>query len=146
MFNKNGKSDSTSQSTFTGNSSPSINIVGPGTKIEGEIHSKGDIRVDGVVTGMITSESKVVIGPKGFVEGDIFCESADISGKVNGKVDIKGLLFLKDTARLSGEINTQKLVVESGALMSGNCRVGDYKEIKREKPAASGQLNKATGS
>lgn len=145
MFNKSTKPAGVSGEPISNSStsSPSINLVGPGTRIEGEMFSKGDIRIDGVVEGYLNSQAKVVVGPKGFVDGDIDCESADISGKVNGKIKVKGLLFLKNTARISGEINTNKFVVEAGALINGACNVGDYKEIKREKPAVTpGKLKK----
>ena len=41
-----------------------INMIGAGTTITGDIVSKGDIRVDGVLKGSINTQGKVVLGQK----------------------------------------------------------------------------------
>ncbi len=101
-----------------------INIISPGTRIEGEIYSNGDIRIDGVVDGFVNTKAKVVIGPKGMVKGELVCDSADVTGKIDGKLTVKNELYLKSSAYITGELNTHKLVVESGAFINGNCVVG----------------------
>lgn len=111
----------------------SINIIGAGTVIEGEVRSNGDLRIDGNVRGSVTSKTKVVIGNTGVVEGDIVCQNADISGSVKGKTTVNEMLFLKSPARINGDIQTGKLVVEVGASFSGNCSMGP--EIKHIKNA-----------
>ena len=47
----------------------SINTIGVGTIINGDITSKGDIRVDGTLKGSINTSGKVVLGKEGAVEG-----------------------------------------------------------------------------
>ena len=47
-----------------------VNFIGVGTKIDGEISSNGDIRVDGTLNGSIKTKGKVVIGSTGIVEGN----------------------------------------------------------------------------
>ncbi len=111
--------------------SGSINIISNGTVIDGEIKSNGDIRIDGIIRGSVTSKSKVVIGATGSVEGDVHCQNADISGSVKGKTNVVEMLFLKSHARINGDIHTGKLVVEVGASFTGNCNMGpSIKEIK----------------
>src|SRR5205085_11695269 len=98
MFNKtikenpmaNGRKESTGSS---------INLIGNGTTIEGDIRSNGDLRIDGTVHGNVYSKAKVVVGSTGMVEGDINCQNADISGTVKGKSSINELLFLKATSK-----------------------------------------------
>jgi cytoskeletal protein CcmA (bactofilin family) len=104
--------------------SGSINLIGAGTVINGEIKANGDIRIDGSLTGSVVSKGKVVIGPTGFVDGEIVCQSADVSGKITGNITVAELLTLKQTANLKGEINTNKLSIEPGANFSGNCSMG----------------------
>lgn len=108
-----------------------INLISQGTTIQGEIKSKGDIRIDGHVEGIIQSDAKVVIGTTGHVQGDIYCTSADVLGKITGKIKCKEILFLKGSAHLDGDIHTNKLVVESGAQFNGACQMG-AKEQKLE--------------
>ncbi len=109
----------------------SINIIGAGTIIEGEIKSNGDIRIDGTIRGSVTSKAKVVVGTTGTVDGDVHCQNADISGAVKGKLTVMEMLFLKSAARINGDIQTGKLVVEVGASFTGNCSMGPViKDIK----------------
>ena len=119
----------------TGNGA--INIIGAGTVIEGEVKSNGDIRVDGVIKGSVTSKSKVVVGSTGSIEGDVTCQNADISGSIIGKTSVSEMLFLKGNARINGDIQTGKLVVEVGASFTGNCSMGPLiKDIKNaDRPA-----------
>jgi cytoskeletal protein CcmA (bactofilin family) len=118
----------------------SINLISAGTIIEGEIKSAGDIRIDGSIIGSVISKAKIVIGTTGKIEGDIQCQNADISGTLNGKVQVAEMLHLKSTALVNGDIHTGKLVVEVGAAFTGNCNMGPMvKDIKNadKQPAAS---------
>ncbi|HIA06247.1 MAG TPA: polymer-forming cytoskeletal protein [Flavobacteriales bacterium] len=102
----------------------SVNLIGAGTKIKGNIQSEGDIRIDGTLIGTITSKGKVVVGSTGTVEGEITCENADISGTIKVKISVSNILLLKPTAKLTGDIVTSKLAIESGATFSGSCSMG----------------------
>ena len=108
----------------TDNDSPSVNLIGNGTVIKGSIHSDGDIRIDGTLIGSIVSKGKVVVGPSGNVEGDITCNDADISGNLKVKITVAEVLLLKPSAKLAGDIITNKLAIESGATFSGTCSMG----------------------
>ena len=117
-----------------------VNMIGSGTVITGDIRSKGDIRVDGVLKGSVITEGKVVLGKDGIIEGDIECSSADISGTIKAKISVSQLLTLKTSAKLNGDIITNKLAIEPGAEFTGSCSMGAViKEInhveKQEKTA-----------
>ena len=102
----------------------SINVIGSDTTIEGNIISKGDIRVEGKLIGSIQTASKLVLGVSGEIHGDIQAKSADISGKVQGNARVSEILYLKSTSRITGDIVTDKLVVESGGEFNGSCEMG----------------------
>ena len=106
------------------NDGHSVNLIGTGTRIKGNINSEGDIRIDGTLIGKINSKGKVVVGSTGLVEGEINCQNADISGTVKIKITVADVLLLKPTAELSGDIITNKLAIESGATFSGTCSMG----------------------
>jgi len=118
---KNKTVNNTSNPSFTENQT-GTNLIGQGTKIEGELVSEGTIRIEGEINGYLESKSRIIIGKTGIVKGDIVCESIDISGQVVGTLQVKDILFLKETGIVDGEISTQKLVVETGAVFNGNCR------------------------
>ena len=122
----------------------SINLIGTGTVIKGEIKSNGDIRVDGTLIGQVSSKGKVVVGNTGVIEGEIYCQNADFSGNITAKVEVSELLTLKATARLKGDITTNKLAIEPGALFTGSCQMdkGSDGFSKPNPPANKDQVKK----
>ncbi len=101
-----------------------INIINAGTSIVGDISSEGDLRIDGSVKGTITVKSKLVLGPSSKVDGDVKAANCDVSGIVNGNMQIAELLTVKATAKVVGDISSQKLVIESGAEFNGRSQMG----------------------
>lgn len=138
MFNKNSQPGAEA-------STSSINLIGAGTVVEGDIKSNGDIRIDGTVIGNIASKSKIVVGATGSIDGNITSQNADVSGKIHGKVTVNELLFLKSSANIQGDILTGKLIVEVGASFTGTCNMGPM--IKdMHIPEKQNELKEKTGS
>ena len=102
----------------------SVNLIGNGTKIVGDITSAGDVRIDGYLTANIIIAGKFVLGANGVVEGNITSTTADLSGEVKGTVTVSETLSLKSTAKINGDIVTTKLMIEPGALFTGTCNMG----------------------
>ena len=102
----------------------SVNLIGGGTKIMGDITSAGDVRIDGHLIGNIVISGKFVLGATGVVEGNITSVNADLSGEVKGIVNVSEMLSLKSTAKINGDIETSKLMIEPGALFTGSCNMG----------------------
>lgn len=114
--------------------SPSINFLGNGTTIKGDIKSNGDFRIDGELSGSINAKGKVVVGASGKVEGEINCQNADLSGTINAKIVVHELLTLKATAQLSGDIFASKLAIEPGAKFTGSCNMNTLPKEGNELP------------
>ncbi|MEO1219624.1 MAG: polymer-forming cytoskeletal protein [Bacteroidota bacterium] len=101
----------------------SSNIIGKDTHLEGNLKTSGNLRVEGKVVGGITSKAKVVLGTTAFVQGTITAQHAEVAGSVEGTLEITGLLILKATAVVEGDIVTPKLVFEEGAKFNGKCKM-----------------------
>jgi len=112
-----------SKSALNGESGGTNQILA-GTTINGDIVCDGNIRIDGVLNGSLQAKGKVVIGASGLIDGEINCQNADISGTVKARVTVAELLVLKATAKLSGDISTNKLSIEPGANFTGACSMG----------------------
>lgn len=97
------------------------NRISDGTKIIGDINSKGGFRIDGEIEGRLDTPNKVVIGKTGVLKGSLNCQDADIEGVVIGNVTIDKLLSVKSTARIEGEVVVGKLAVEPGASFNASC-------------------------
>lgn len=103
---------------------PTINIISEGTRIEGDVRSENDIRISGTVKGEAISKGRVIVTSSGVITGNIRAKDADIAGKLEGELFIGEKLILRQTAVITGDIHTRSLLVEEGAQISGNCKMG----------------------
>ncbi|MBU2526523.1 MAG: polymer-forming cytoskeletal protein [Bacteroidetes bacterium] len=111
------------------------NTISESSKITGDFISEGDIRIDGKLEGTIKTSGKLVIGKAGFVKGKVECANADFEGKFSGELLVNGLLSLKPSASVSGELIVGKLAVEPGAAIDATCKMkGSLKAISNEQP------------
>ena len=138
--NKNGKN--------TVVDSTSVNLLGIGTQLTGDIKSNGDFRIDGSLKGNIEVKGKLVVGPQGIIDGEIFCQNADISGQIKGKVNVSEMLVLKSTAKISGDIITVKIAIEPDAQFTGTCSMngGVVKSILGGEKESSGNNETRTSA
>jgi cytoskeletal protein CcmA (bactofilin family) len=96
-------------------------IIGENTHFQGTLKSKGSIRIDGRVEGSIVEASQVIVGTKGYIQGDITAQSVIIGGKVNGNVTAVESIELQPGAQLLGDIHTSTLSIGEGAIFEGHC-------------------------
>lgn len=119
---KEGKSPST-HSSISHKDKGSHCFISASTQIEGDFHTSAPMRIDGRLLGNVTCEDKLVVGPDGFIDGNIQAQSIVIHGKVIGEVQASNTLVLEKTARVEGNIRTKVLSVEGGALFTGTAQV-----------------------
>ena len=113
------------------------NKIAAGTQITGDITAKGAFRIEGFLIGSLMTTGKVVISKNGSIEGTLECENADIEGNFNGKLTVSGVLSLKSSAIVDGEVVAGKLAVEPGANFNATCQMrGTMKSVKNEKQSA----------
>jgi cytoskeletal protein CcmA (bactofilin family) len=102
-----------------------VNMIGQGTVVEGTLHAESDIRVSGRVEGTLRVDGKAMIAQEGMIDGELTAANADVAGSIQGEVQVGESLLLKSSARIDGNIETERLVVEEGALFTGECRMGE---------------------
>ena len=126
MFKNKSKENGSSSSNTSAStpSSGSTNSVVAGTSLEGTINAASDIRIDGSLNGKLDCKGRVIIGPDGKVEGEIVCQNAVIEGKFEGKLSVKELLNVRENANIQGDVSTDKLLVQPGAIFNVTCNMG----------------------
>ncbi len=134
MFSsKNKESKKMAKNNNPATTSNSVSTIANGTSIVGEIKSEGNYRIDGTLKGNISVTEKLIIGPTGYIEGNISCTNSDVSGKISGKIVVKELLSLVSTASIKGDIVTKKLSIEPGAIFTGTCNMDNNVNGKKEE-------------
>lgn len=101
--------------------SPAETVVGPSVKIQGDLNSEGNIKIEGQVTGKVKTSQSVFVNQGAKIAADILAGNAVVGGEVQGNLKISGHLILQNTARLTGDISCSILRVEDGAQFTGKC-------------------------
>ena len=114
-------------------------FVGHGTTLTGDTNFQMMLRVDGHLTGTVTSEGgTLIVGTNGQVDANVSVSVATINGAVNGDVVATEKIQLGRTARVIGNVSTPRLVIEDGAVFEGGCTMLQARE-NLEKQAAESQ-------
>lgn len=110
--------DGPAKSRGNGGSIPSI--ISSDLRVVGDLHSDGDLQIDGVIEGDVESHS-LTVGINAKIKGSVAADDARICGTVEGEVKAKSVI-VAETARVIGDVVHEKLSVETGAYLEGNCR------------------------
>ena len=104
-------------------------FVGNGTTLTGEASFKGMLRVDGGLSGRVTSQDgTLIVSTNGRVDANVEVAVAQIYGTVNGDIIATKRIEMGRVAKVTGNIQTPALVIENGAIFEGSCRMAQPKE------------------
>jgi len=99
-------------------------FVGGGTVVTGEANFKAMMRVDGHLSGRVSSSSgTLIVGAHGKVDANIEVAVAVIHGTINGDIIATQRLELGRAAKVNGNIQTPSLIIEQGAMFEGTCKM-----------------------
>jgi len=99
--------------------------IAAGSKVVGEISGSAELVIDGRVEGQIALESRVVVGSKGQVEGEIQARSVEVGGKVVGNVRGLERVEVLASGRLEGDVISPRVVIAEGAFFKGKVEMTD---------------------
>jgi cytoskeletal protein CcmA (bactofilin family) len=116
-------------------------FVGHGTVLTGETNFQAMLRVDGVLQGTVSSDAgTLIVGTNGQVDANVAVASATVNGTVNGDIVATEKLHLGRTAKVVGNVQTPRIIIEEGAVLEGSCSMLRAKEAqeKRDNEAKTG--------
>ena len=122
--------------------------VTQGIKIKGDLTGSEDLFIDGQVEGSITlTNSVVTVGPNSKVKAEINAREVIVRGRVEGKVTGTEKIQVWSSARIQGDMKSERIAVEEGAELHGTLEVGktvdhshDTKNVGAKK-VETGKLN-----
>jgi cytoskeletal protein CcmA (bactofilin family) len=119
-------------------------FVGNGTTLTGEASFKGMLRVDGGLSGRVSSaDGTLIVSTNGRVDANVEVAVAQIYGTVNGDITATKRIEMGRVAKVTGNIQTPALIIENGALFEGSCRMA---QLKEESAAATSDTAAASAS
>jgi len=130
-------------------SSKAAACISQGIKIKGEVTGSEDLFVDGQVEGKLNlANGSLTIGPNGCVKADVTAREVIVRGKVEGKVSGRDKVQLWSTGQVTGEVQTDRLAIEDGAMLRGKVEAGKHPGKSAESQtasAASASAGKSSG-
>jgi cytoskeletal protein CcmA (bactofilin family) len=99
--------------------------ISQGIRIKGEVTGSEDIFIDGNIEGKLEfGNASLTVGPNGRVKADISAREVIVRGKVDGKVIGRDKVQLWNTGQVAGEVQTERLAIEEGAVLRGKVEAG----------------------
>lgn len=122
-------------------------FVGHGTSLTGDTTFQMMLRVDGHLTGTVSSEGgTLIVGNNGQLDANVSVGVAQINGTVTGDVTASERIQLGRTARVVGNVSTPKLVIEDGAIFEGGCTMLNAREAQEKATAAASTVSGSPSS
>lgn len=116
MFKNEKEMTSPAQETET--------VIAPSVRVEGEFVSEGNVRIEGMVTGSISTERDLIVGQHAKITANVQARNGVVAGELHGNLRVLDRLELASTARIHGDIEAKVLSVEPGAMMRGQLVIG----------------------
>jgi len=98
-------------------------LIGAGTRVTGDIHFTGGLRVDGEIHGSVIAEpgkaSTLVLSEQSRVNGEIRVTHLVLNGTVAGPIEASEYLELQSKAKVTGDVKYKTLEIQLGAIVEG---------------------------
>lgn len=89
-------------------------VVPEGVVIEGSLTGSADTEIHGRITGDISIEGRIYLGPKAIVSGNVKATACQIEGNVEGKVECSDEVQLGASGRLHADVLAGKRIFLAG--------------------------------
>lgn len=121
---------------------PEMTVIGPDTRIKGEMFFEKSARILGSFEGRITAQGEVQIGAGANCHAAVEAERVIVDGHVSGPITARDRLTLTANAQVQGDLTAGTLVVSEGASFVGHCHVGPHaQELSKSQPASTRPAN-----
>ncbi len=112
-----------------------ISIINKTSRMEGLLHSKGHLIVEGIIEGSIHGES-IFTEKCSHINAKIYANVLSIAGFFKGEIEA-GTLKLLNTANVEGNIRCHRIVVDEGGVLNGSVKFISPDDLPQCPPAAN---------
>ena len=99
-------------------------VIAPSVRVEGDFVSEGNVRIEGAVSGSISTERDLFVGEQAKITANVVAKNGVVSGEMRGNLKVHDRLELTATAHVYGDIQAKVLSVAPGAVMQGQLVIG----------------------
>lgn len=120
--------------------------VTQGIRIKGELIGSEDLFIDGQIEGsIIFTNSIVTVGPNAKVKAEISAREVIVRGRVDGKVTGTEKIQVWSSARVQGDMKSERIAIEEGAELHGSLEVGKVMDHTHDAAKNAGPRKVETG-
>ena len=110
------------------------NYLGKDTIFQGRIMYEGIFKLDCNFKGDISGLGTLIVGENGRIDSDIHVNSVICKGEVIGNIIAEERVEILSSGKVYGDIWAPVVVVKKGAIFKGNCKTGEVKINRKDKP------------
>src|SRR6202000_1818637 len=110
MFSKKNKVELDQQVIST--------MISAGFVFDGNLKAPAYVRIEGQINGDVIIDEGLILGEKGIITGNITTKEIIVYGTVHGNISAHSL-EIRATGRITGDVKTQVLQVETGGAHNG---------------------------
>ena len=127
----------TQQPSAAARTSPAAtrNVLSTDVEIKGTVKFTNDLVVDGKIEGEIHSDGNLTVGENARIKAEIKTATVIVYGKVHGNLTATDRVELKASAEVVGDIKAKTLSIEAGAIFVGKSTVGTPANIPASIPS-----------
>ena len=115
---------------------PSDLLLGRGARFEGKLTFEGTVRIDAIFVGSIITNDVLVVGEAARIDADITCGTIIVHGEMNGNIQAKNAVEIRQGGKVRGDLETPSLAIERGALFQGKCHMEPSAKAAQPKAIA----------
>jgi cytoskeletal protein CcmA (bactofilin family) len=123
-------------------------VLGRGLAVKGELSGREDVTIDGVFEGQIhVAGAGVTIGANGRVSAEVDADEIVVEGRFEGSLRARERVTLRRACNVSGTIETRRLLIEDGAILSGRVEMafpGEALGTARSNEAPAARAERGT--
>ena len=115
-------------------------LVSEGCIIDGDLKAPAFARIDGQITGDVMIDEGLILGEKGSIQGNVVTKEMIVYGTVSGNLQVTSL-HIKASGKVMGEIRTQTLEVENGAVYDGTLSMTQNSKLAQSHASKPAERN-----
>ena len=110
--------------------------------IKGELTGDEDLTIEGRVEGKIDlREHNLIIGPNGKITAEVFAKSITVMGSIVGNISTSGLLEIKASGSVVGDLSSPRISVADGAYFKGSIDMKKSTQTVKKTESPKTELN-----
>ncbi|HMK85415.1 MAG TPA: polymer-forming cytoskeletal protein [Steroidobacteraceae bacterium] len=95
-------------------------VLGPTLYFKGDLSAEEDLLIQGRVEGSISHTQRLTVGAQGTVKANIQAQLIIVEGTVDGDLQADKSVFVKETAKVRGNIFAPTVSIVEGANFTGS--------------------------